>query len=108
MLVAADPVQLDQKFKAIWGGLNDALASGDKATAMTYLNGSARAKYGPVFDALMPYMPQIVASYSSLERSDISSDIGEYVIARTYNGTKRLYFIYFFLDADGVWRIDSI
>lgn len=108
VLVAMDSALMDQRFKAIWGGLTDALASGEKVTAMTYFNSSAQAKYGPVFDALLPSMPQILASYSSLGRSDISSNTGEYVIGRTYRGAKRLYFIYFLLDTDGVWRIDSM
>ena len=103
-----DPARLDQMFRAIWNGLNNSLVAGDKFGAMRYLNTPAREKYGPAFDELMPFMPQIVASYSQLARSSISAQIGEYAVSRMDNGQRRLYLIYFVLDADGVWRIDEM
>jgi hypothetical protein len=75
---------------------------------MRYLNGEAKRKFGPVFDALMPFMSEIVGSYSTFARSSISADIGEYAVSRTDNGVKRLYMIYFLLGADGVWRVDEM
>ena len=76
--------------------------------AMRFLNDGARLKYGPVFDALMPHMPQIVGSYSTLAKSSIGSDFGEYSVVRDDNGRKRLYMIYFLHDFNGVWRIDEM
>jgi PAS domain-containing protein len=105
---ARDPAQMDQMFRAIWNGMNNALIAGDKDGAMRYLNGTAQRKFGPAFDALMPFMPDIVASYSVLARSSITPGIGEYAVVRTENGQKRLYLIYFMLGADGVWRIDEM
>ncbi len=108
VIEARDPAQMDQMFLAIWNGMNNALAAGDKDGAMVYLNLSAQRKFGPVFDVLMPFMPEIVASYSPLVRSSLLSSIGEYGVVRTVNGQKRLYLIYFLLDGDGVWRIDEM
>jgi len=105
---AKDPAQMDQMFQAIWNGMNNALVAGDKAGAMVYLNTSAQTKFGPVFDVLMPYMSEIVSSYSVLARATLSPQIGEYAVVRTSEGKKRLYLIYFLLDADGVWRIDEM
>jgi hypothetical protein len=105
---ARDPAQMDQMFRAIWSGMNAALAAGDKELAMRSLNGGAKLKFGPVFDTLMPYMAEIVASYSPLARSSIGANTGEYAVTRIDNGSKRLYLIYFLLDADGVWRIDEM
>jgi Big-like domain-containing protein/glucodextranase-like protein len=105
---ARDPAQMDQMFLAIWNGMNNALVAGDRDGAMVYLNFGAQRKFGPVFDVLMPFMPQIVASYSPLVRSSLSSSIGEYGVVRVFNGQKRLYLIYFLRDADGVWRIDEM
>ncbi len=95
-------------FRAMWNGMNNALVAGDKDGAMRYLNGSAQRKFGPVFDALIPFMSDIVASYSVLARASVSTAIGEYAVMRTENGQKRLYLIYFLLGADGVWRIDEM
>lgn len=108
VIEARDPAQMDQMFTAIWNGMNNALVAGDKPGAMTYINASAQRKFGPVFDVLMPFMTEIVASYSPLARSSLSPSIGEYGVVRTFNGQKRLYLIYFLLDSDGVWRIDEM
>ena len=103
-----DPAQMDQMFRAIWDGMNRALVAGDKEGAMRYLNGGAQRKFGPVFDALMPFMAQIVASYSTLAQSSITNGIGEYAVTRMDGGIKRIYLIYFTQGADGVWRIDEM
>ena len=103
-----DPAQMDSFFNAVWTGMNNALIAGDKAKALTYLNASAQAKYGPAFDALLPSMPLIIASYSPLQRLQIYPNIGEYAVNRTIHGMNRIYLIYFLLDNDGVWRIDSM
>ena len=63
---SGDPI--DAPFRAVWDGMNTALLAGDKATALTYLTLSAQVKYGPVFDALLPHMPEIIRSYSPLQR----------------------------------------
>ena len=99
---------MDQLFAALWGGMNGALIAKDKARALRYLNPQAQVKYAPVFDALMPHFPAIVSSYSSLQRVDVSEEIGEYAINRTIDGVNRIFLIYFLKDTDGVWRLDSM
>lgn len=69
---------------------------------------AAQTKYGPVFDVLMPRMAEIVASYSAVQKLDISNGIAEYTVNRTLDGVEYLFFIYFLEDGDGVWRIDSM
>jgi len=108
VVVVYDATQMDRLFGAIWNGMNSALQSGDAAGASHYLNASAKLRYIPVFSALLPNMPQIIASYSPLKRVSISENIGEYAINRTYQGENRLYLIYFLKDADGVWRVDAM
>ena len=105
---SGDPAKMDQMFRALWNGMNNALVAGDKQLALRYLNGNAQQKFGPVFDALMPFMSEIVGSYSALARSSLSAEIGAYAVSRVDNGTKRLYFVYFMRDPDGVWRIDEM
>jgi len=108
VIEAREGNQMDQLFGAIWNGMNEALTAGDKALAMKYLNPRAREKYGPVFDALLPFMPEIIASYSPLARAGLSPTIGEYAVRRPDNGVHRLYLIYFLQGPDGVWRIDEM
>jgi len=101
-----DPV--DVPFRAIWDGMNRALLAGDKATALSYLTPGAQVKYAPVFDALLPHMAEIVASYSPLQRVSISETIGEYAVTRVSNGKAYLFLIYFLKDEDGVWKLEAM
>src|SRR5712692_6155234 len=107
-VVIADPQQQDALFTNLWGGMNNTLIKGDLNTALQYLNISAKQKYQPVFQALLPNMKDIVASYAPMLRSSVSEDIGEYVVVRNVNGQKQLFFIYFVRDPDGVWRLDGM
>lgn len=99
---------MDGLFATIWTGMNNALARGDVTAALGYLNEAAKRKYLPVFSALLPQMPQIIASYSPLRRVSIGETIGEYAVNRSYNGQNRLYLVYFLKDQDGVWRLDAM
>ena len=103
-----DGVAMDTMFTAVWNAMNIALVAGDKDTALGYLTDSAKEKYGPVFDALLPYMPDIIGSYSSLQRVSISSHVADYAINRTINGEDRIFLISFLKEDDGVWRIDEM
>lgn len=107
-LVVQDSIAVDKQFRAIWDGMNNALIAGKKASAITYLNVQAQAKYGPVFDVLLPNFPAITASYSALQRVSVSSEIGEYAVNRVIDGVDQIFFIYFLRDVDGVWRLDSM
>ncbi|HEX6088162.1 MAG TPA: Ig-like domain-containing protein [Thermoanaerobaculia bacterium] len=108
VIEARDKAQMDQMFRALWGGLNGALAAGNKDAAMRYLSDHGKLKFGPVFDTLLPFMPEIVASYSPLEQSSIGDRLAEYAVTRMDGATRRLYLIYFLRDANGVWRIDGM
>lgn len=108
ILLVQDPNQIDAMFLEMWQGMNNALIAKDKTTALQFLNAGAQRKYSPVFDTLMPYMSQIVASYSPLARSEVSESIGEYAIVRPYQGKRMLFFIYFLKGKDGIWRIDEM
>ncbi|HEY0372019.1 MAG TPA: Ig-like domain-containing protein, partial [Thermoanaerobaculia bacterium] len=108
VIESLDPAATDATLHSLWNGLNGALAAGDKPLAMRYLNNGAQERYGAVFDALMPYMPGIVASYSPLEQVSLTDTIGEYAVTRLDGGTRRLYLIHFMRDASGVWRIDGM
>jgi hypothetical protein len=107
-IVLIDPATLDQDLRAVWSGMTGALAAGDKALAMLHLDASAQQKYGPVFDALLPNMPQIVASLSALQSVTLSNGLGEYAVNRIINGENRLFFVYFTVNPDGIWRLGAM
>ncbi len=105
-LLTADPI--DVPFLLVWQGMNAALLAGDKATALTFLTPGAQVKYGPVFDALLPHMAAIIASYSPLQRVSISENVGEYAIIRTIDGANHLFLLYFVKDDEGMWKLGAM
>lgn len=108
IIQADERARVDQVLRATWSGFTQALAARDKATAMQYLNAQGREKYGPVIDALLPNIPQILVSFSDLQSMAIDGAVGEYAVNRVIDGVNRIFFIYFLRDTDGVWRLDSM
>lgn len=107
-VVVKDPAEIDMQLQSIWDGMNGALVAQNKLQALAYLNRSARLKYEPVFNALLPHFQSIVASYSALQNVSVTSLTGEYAINRVIDGVNQIFFIYFLRDPDGVWRLDSM
>ena len=107
-IVVQDLAQIDQMLQTTWWGFTTVLAAQDTTQALQYFNAQAQATYGPVISALLPNLPQIVASFSTPQLVSVSGDVGEYAVSRTINGVDQLFFIYFARDADGVWRLDSM
>jgi hypothetical protein len=107
-VVIANETQLDQTLRQVWSGMTNALAAGDKALAMRYLDAAARERYGPVFDLLLPVMPQIVTTFSELQPVTLSDALGEYAVNRTIDGENLLFLIYFGRSGDGVWRLGAM
>jgi len=103
-----DVVELNALLQQLWDGMNTALLAGDAETAKSFLDAAARKKYGPVFDVLLPHMPQIVASYSALQPLSLSGAIGEYGINRVIDGQNRLFLIYFLKNGEGIWQISAM
>lgn len=107
-IVLLDPAVTDTSLQAIWGAMNDALVAGDVQAAMQYLTGNAQDDYGPVFDALLEHMPEIVASYSALHPSFAANGYAEGGVMRTINGVQRVFIVSFVQDHLGRWMIDSM
>jgi hypothetical protein len=107
-VVANDRVLVDQKFKALWAGMNDAVSAGDMPAALSHLSMQARAKYGPVFEVLQADYAQIAASFSPMRAMSLSPAGSEYTLNRTLDGENHIFFIYFLRDLHGVWRLDSM
>jgi hypothetical protein len=108
LIEVRDDAATDLKLRAIWNGMNSALIAGNKAEAMRYLNSAAQAKYGPVFDALIPGFASIAASYSSPATLTVGENLGEHAVTRNFGGTRRVFLIYYTRDTDGVWRLGSM
>jgi len=103
-----DPAEQDALIRSVWNGMNAALLAGDVTGARAFLDAPAVDHYGPTFDALLAFMPDIIASYSPLVTLTISSDVAEYGLKRTIDGEDRLFLVDLLREDDGVWRLDSM
>jgi hypothetical protein len=108
VLAVEDEEKTDETLRGLWDGMSQALISGDTNKALSYIDHGARIKYEYVFTHLINRMPEIVASYSSLQKVSLSNDIGEYAINRTINGVNNIFLIYFIRDEDGIWRLSEM
>jgi hypothetical protein len=106
--VLLDLATVDRSIQAVWGAMKEALASGDKDGAMSYLSEQARENYGPVFDALMPRMPEIVASFSEPRRSLVMADYAEYGVNQTAGGGNSIYLTGYVTNQFGQWQLDTM
>ena len=107
-LISQDPESIDAIFGALWAGMIDKLTDGDKAGALAYLNPSSQRIYGPVFDALMPHMAEIAATWSEPARSTIMGPMAEYAVARPDGNGTSIYLISMIQGADGIWLLDGM
>jgi hypothetical protein len=88
--------------------MNGSLVAGDITGARSFVTAAARERYAPVWSALLPHLPGIVASYSPLRGVSINATVAEYAVNRTLSGESYLFLVYFLRGPDGVWRIDGM
>ena len=88
--------------------MNRQLIDGNVEAALTHITAKGRPKYGAVFEALLPHMEEIVASYSILQRLTITDSMAEFAVNRYINNTNRIFLIYFLRDGDGIWRLAAM
>ena len=108
VFIAYDKNVLDQKIRALWGGLTEALVAGNKQQALDYFSAGAKTRYSDIFDDLINDFPEIIGSFSELQSAEITDAYGEYAINRMIDGNNKLFFIYFVKDGNGIWRIESM
>ena len=108
LVVVNGEAKVNNLLNAHWSGFGNALASGNKEQALAFLSSTAQVKYGPVFDVLMPRFAQILPTWSPLFPSKISEQFAEYVVVTNSGANRRVFFVQFVLDADGVWRLEGM
>jgi hypothetical protein len=107
-ITLTDPGDIDGAVRATWDAMNAALVAGDKRRALTFVSPWSREQYSAVFDALMPQMRTIVSEYSELRRVSLAEGYAEFAIARTVDGTQRVFMVTFVQDEHGRWLMDSM
>jgi hypothetical protein len=101
-----DEEDMDSIFKLIWSKMKFSLAKKDTEGALNYFVDSSKDEYREIFHLLSEQLPDLISSMREIHASEVNETVAEYYILRTEDGLDISYFIYFFKDANGKWRID--
>jgi len=89
-------------------GIRDALLVANINLAKGYFKLATREKYGAILPNVVARASTLFGSMSAPQPSASGEDFIEFAVSRSINGQNHIFFIYFVLDEDGIWRIESM
>lgn len=98
----------DRVLRSVWAGLNASLLAGDLTGALTAISTSSHSTYGPVFEALLPRMQEVLGGFTDIEPIETTAATAEYAVMNAGVTRARIHIITFIQGPDGIWRIDQI
>jgi len=106
-----DRAALDASLQARWTAVKAALSAGDAVAALTHIVADARDAYAEIFNALGPQLPLLGADMPVIQPVYFERDFAKYRLRRQQRvgGTTMTitHYIYFGVDTDGIWRLES-
>ena len=97
--------------QAKWSAMKTALVNQDVSTALNYFTDEAQGLYNDMFGALYDQLPQIAQNMQSIELIYSDGNMAKYRMRQDeiYGGqsVEFTYNIYFVMDVDGIWKINS-
>jgi len=103
--------EMDGILKGKWDGMKEGLASGDIEKALRYFHEGSKEKYREAFGVLGGDLPSIAAGMQDMTflyaRGNTAK--GRVLRHQVIDGQTMTitYYTYFYLDEDGIWRIES-
>ncbi len=102
---------LDAILQARWTGLKASLMVGDTAVALQHFLEHDRPSYAALFTAAAAHLQALGADMPALQPVYFTESVAKYRLRRQQQVGGSLltitHYIYFSVDADGTWRIDS-
>lgn len=102
---------LDAMLQTKWNGVKGALTVGDTSGALTYIVARARGGYIALFNALGPKLSVLGADMPSIQPVYFEGAYAKYRLRRQQQVGGQMmtitHYVYFSVDADGIWRIES-
>jgi hypothetical protein len=83
------------------------LANQDVEGALEYFLKSSKEKYQYIFTSLLDKLPDLVSKMREVEMISTENGIAECRISRLEDVGEVTYYIYFFHDEDGLWKIQQ-
>lgn len=105
---AQTKVQIDLLLQNLWNEMNTALTAGNYGLAIEYLSKDRQKDDAKVFYLLLPYMTDIISTYSGLVMINVTPTYGEYAVGEHFNGTDRVFMIQLKRDSHGVWHVEGM
>ena len=110
-VLVLDRDKLDTLLKAKWNGMKQALISGSTQEAVAFHIASVRDEYEAIYNALGDRLPTLVGQMQEIELIFAEDGRAKYRIRKeqAINGISKIitYYIYFYFDEDGIWRIEN-
>jgi len=103
-----DANALDALLQAKWAAFKEALGRNDVEASLQILTGGIRDRYRPALQTLVGDLPAFAATLGDLLIISFQDGLVEAVTVRLENGQRRVYFIYFVPDDDGIWRVVGV
>lgn len=107
-VVVQSVAELDAFLKESWNSFNQSLLEGNIEAALQKMSHSARKKYGPAYETILPYIQQGIASYSEAEAIEIHANWAEYLVTREKDGEIYGFKVRMVRGIDGIWRINEL
>ncbi|MGH2660592.1 MAG: Ig-like domain-containing protein [Actinomycetota bacterium] len=92
-------------FQGKWGALKAALTRSDIEGVLQGVAVGIRPRYRPALQAIGGDLPVLAATLGDLQVISVQDGLAETATVRLEDGQRRVYFIYFVPDDDGIWRI---
>ena len=106
-----DRAALDATLQARWTGIKSALSAGDAAAALGHIVTRGRDGYATLFTALGDQLAALGADMPPIQPVYFEGTFAKYRLRRQQRvgGTMMTitHYIYFSVDADGIWRLES-
>jgi hypothetical protein len=106
-----DPSQLDNLLRSRWTAIKTGLSAGNTSQALNQILTDRRAEYSTLFTELGAAVTDLGNDMPAIEPVYLEANHAKYRLRReqTVGGTVRTitYYVYFAVDSDGVWRLDS-
>lgn len=110
-VLVRDRDELDALLKAKWNGMRQALISGTIQEAVAFHIASVRDEYEAIYNALGDRLPTLVSQMQEIGLIFAEDGRAKYRIRKeqTINGNPEIitYYIYFYFNEDGIWRIEN-
>jgi uncharacterized protein YjdB len=106
-----DRAALDGILQARWTGLKASLMAGDASAALQHFLEHERDSYAALFSSAVAQLQALGADMPTIQPVYFTETVAKYRLRRQQqvNGTlmRITHYVYFSVDADGTWRIDS-